>query len=174
MWGARPRQKEGGRISRAQRTALREQVARQEADERHERAADGEGDRVDAEPRPRFYPVHLARLNLAPRVRDGRTCAKEPENDVHRVCSREGVSGSTSSELRARDAVDFTNVSTAIKDTLSSLFQPLDFASSFLLTNVSHDGEDHDEPRQHEEGHEHDAVTRCDSVPKHTNTQPAR
>mmetsp|Transcript_12015 Transcript_12015/g.48354 ORF Transcript_12015/g.48354 Transcript_12015/m.48354 type:complete len:377 (+) Transcript_12015:1379-2509(+) len=71
LFGVHGRREQSRRIEnsdRRERRVLREELARDEFDERHEGARDGEGDGVGAEPGPRVDAVDLARHDLAPRV----------------------------------------------------------------------------------------------------------
>ena len=87
------------RAAARERRVLREELARDDLDERDERARDREADGVRAEPGPRVHAVDLARHDLAPGVERRRARAEQKPRGVQhpRVAQdagdEEGVEG---------------------------------------------------------------------------------
>ena len=70
------------RAAARERRVLREELARDDLDERDERARDREADGVRAEPGPRVHAVDLARHDLAPGVERRRARAEQKPRGV--------------------------------------------------------------------------------------------
>ena len=70
------------RAAARERRVLREELARDDLDERDERARDREADGVRTEPWPRVHPVNLARHDLAPGVERCRARAEQKPRGV--------------------------------------------------------------------------------------------